>query len=86
MVPRIVPFGLWMRTWVSSDGCVRKVVVDVGVLSRLGLIGYVEKVVCIGCHPPFVGDGWGVQFWVFYWRLVVDVCICLGHEVRWESP
>ena len=45
MVPRTVPFGLWMRTCVSSDGCVRNVVVGVGVLSRLGLIGCVENVV-----------------------------------------
>ena len=39
MMPRIVPFGLWMRTWVSSKGCMRSVMVGVGILSRLGLIG-----------------------------------------------
>ena len=72
MVPRIVPFGLWMRTWVSSDGCVRNVVADVGVLSRLGLIGCVEKVVCMGCHPPFVADGWGGAVLGFF----LEACSC----------
>ena len=34
-------------------------IVGVGVLSRLGLMGCVEKVVCMGCHPPFVTKGGG---------------------------
>ena len=57
MMPSIVPFGLCMSICVSSDGWVRNVVVGVGVLSRLGLMGCVVKVVCMGCHSPFVAKG-----------------------------
>ena len=57
-------------------------VIGVGVLSRLGLMDCVEKVVCMGCHPPFVTNRGGGATRDF----LLEACRCLLYVSRASGP
>ena len=59
------PSGAWRRASLVLFGWCVISYAPVGMASRSGLIGFVEYVVCRGCHPPGIIGGVGGVVRVF---------------------
>ena len=60
-----LPSGAWRRASLVLFGWCVISYAPVGMASRSGLIGFVEYVVCRGCHPPGIIGGVGGVVRVF---------------------